>query len=142
MDQIIPLTSDPNQELQINPIVDGAALNLRLNISWNEMAQYWTMKISDPKTGGCILDSIPLVAGDYPAANLLGQFAYLGIGSAYIINAGQVPIDSPDDTNLGTDFILLWGDTPGDPPADPPSGVIVEGGQEEMQEGIIDGGAP
>lgn len=107
---IIPLTTAPNQRLVINPLVDGTPITLNLVLSFNEMAQYWVMAIFDV-AGNPLLSSIPLITGSYPAANILGQYGYLGIGSAYVINASNSTLDYPNNTNLGTDFVLIWGDT-------------------------------
>ena len=63
-------------------------------------------------SGNALLTDVPLLCGVFPAGNILGQFAYLAIGSAYIVNVSGVSQDSPDDTNLGTDFQLIWGDSP------------------------------
>ena len=41
--------------------------------------------------------------------DLLGQFQHLGFGSAMVINAGNGSLDSPDDSTLGSDFVLVWG---------------------------------
>lgn len=108
--QIIPLGTAAAQSLQVALSVDGRPITLRLTIRFNEMAGYWVMTIAN-STGVVLLDSIPLVTGSYPAANLLQQYGYLGIGSAYVINASGVAQDYPDGTNLGSDFLLLWGDT-------------------------------
>jgi hypothetical protein len=110
--QIVPLTCNPQQTLTVMLNVDGASLTLNLGINYNETAGWWAMTISDDQ-GNLILDSIPLLCAQYPTANILGQFAYLQIGSAYIYNATGVAMDSPNDTNLGTDFLLIWSDTPG-----------------------------
>lgn len=110
--QVIPLTTDPNQTFQTTVSVDNQNITLSLTIRYNEMAGYWVMTITDPTTNIILLDSIPLITGSYPAANVLGQYAYLGIGSAYVVKAGAVNMDYPDDTNLGTDFLLVWSDTP------------------------------
>lgn len=111
MAQIVPLTNNPNQTIQVTLNVDGQNLTLRLSLLYNSMAGYWLMDIAD-QNGNDIVVGIPLITGDYPAANLLMQQRYLEIGSCYIINYGQVAADYPDATNLGTDFILLWDDTP------------------------------
>jgi hypothetical protein len=110
--QIVPVTSFPNQTLQPTLNVDGKTLVLNLALSFNEAGAYWVMQIKD-SAGTLILDSIPLLVGQPPATNILGQFAYLGIGSAYVVNVTGVAMDSPDDTNLGTDFLLIWSDSPG-----------------------------
>lgn len=107
---IIPLTPEPDQYFNCNIPVDGKNINLFFRIRYNTVAQYWTITISN-SAGTILIDSLPLLYSEYPAANLLGQYAHLGIGSAYIIKNGKVNSDRPDDANLGTDFLLLWGDT-------------------------------
>jgi len=109
--KIIPLTSAPYQSLTTTIPVDGKNIKLKLGISYNSVADYWTMSITDPSTDNLILDNIPLITGSYPAGDLLGQFKYLGLGSATIVNVGNSLMDNPDSTNLGTDFLLVWGDT-------------------------------
>jgi hypothetical protein len=109
--QIIPLTNSPDQSLTVTLTVDGAVLTLQLIVRFSEMAGYWLLTVLD-RLGNLLLDSIPMITGEWPAANLLGQYAYLKIGSAYVINAGNVATDYPDTTNLGGDFVLLWDDTP------------------------------
>ena len=108
--QIIPLTTSPQQTLQVALPVDGNILRLQLEIYFSEMAQYWIMDISDT-SGKLILASLPMITGDWPAANILAQYGYLRIGSAQIINLGQVPDDYPAANELGSDFLLLWDDT-------------------------------
>jgi hypothetical protein len=110
-DQAITLTSDPNQSLQISPIVDGKPLSLQLDISWSEIAGYWTMRVTDLTADEVLLDSVPLIAGRYPAANLLRQYGYLGIGSAFLINSSGDGEDYPTDATLGENYLLIWGDT-------------------------------
>ena len=90
--------------------VDGASLTLTLVIHWSAMAGYWVMSIFDSQ-GDLLLDSVPLITGWYPAANLLSQYGYLAIGSAYVLNLGVANSDYPGNTDLGSGFILVWGDT-------------------------------
>lgn len=108
-DQIIQLSSNPNQTTAITLSVDDKDLTLQLAVRFNELAGYWVMTISD-QFGVVMVDSVPLLTGGFPAANILAQYGYLGIGSAYIINNGTSSMDTPDKTNLGTDFSLLWSD--------------------------------
>ncbi|HWQ41895.1 MAG TPA: hypothetical protein VN456_07650 [Desulfosporosinus sp.] len=103
----IPLTSAPSQSFKCTIPVDGKNITLKLNVRFNTAANYWVMSISDPKTEKYILDGIPLLTG----TDILGQYAYLGLGSASILNIGNNTMDSPDSTNLGTDFILVWSDS-------------------------------
>jgi hypothetical protein len=108
--QIVPLTNQPTQTLFVPLNVDGAVLPLQLVVRFSEMAQYWVLTISN-SAGLLLLDSVPMLTGVAPAGNILGQYGYLAIGSAFIINASGIDADSPDSTNLGTDFCLLWDDT-------------------------------
>ena len=110
MAQIIPLTNAQNQTLNVSLSVDGNVLRLTLFITYSEMAQYWVMSVSD-SAGTLLLSSIPLITGTWPAANILAQFGYLKIGSAYVINLGQVPDDYPNADELGGSFVLLWDNT-------------------------------
>ena len=107
MKQILPLTSDPNQSFQATLSVDGNNITLSFKLYFNEVAGYWVMTIIDPSNSETLLDSIPLL----PSMNILKQYAYLRIGSAYLVNASQTQEEYPTDKNLGTDFILVWGDT-------------------------------
>ena len=62
--------------------------------------------------GTLLLDSLPMLTGVYPAANMLAQYVYLAIGSAYLLNVGNSDTDYPGANDLGSNFVLLWGDTP------------------------------
>ena len=76
---------------------------------YNELASYWTMDIEDQNQTR-LVSSIPFLLGDYPASNILEQYAYLEIGSAYIVSMSNSTLECPDDNTLGTDFILVWDD--------------------------------
>lgn len=107
MRQIIPLDSAPNQTFQITLTVDGENITLGFKLSFNEVAGYWIMTILNPDTDDIILDSIPLL----PSLNILAQYSYLRIGSAVLVNVSKMQAEYPTGNNLGTDFILVWGDT-------------------------------
>ncbi len=107
--QIIPLTIAPNQSFTVQLTVDGRALTLSLALSYSEMAGCWQMAVTDV-TGRLLVGSVPLLTGLYPGANVLGQYGYLKIGSAYLLNTGNSSTDYPIANNLGL-FSLLWGDT-------------------------------
>lgn len=109
-DQIVLLTSSPNQRLSVNLNIDGSVLTLQLQIYYSEVDGQWIMAILD-KSGNLILSSIPMLTGEWPSANMLASYAYLAIGSAYIINASKTSQDNAGPNNLGTDFQLLWSDT-------------------------------
>lgn len=109
--KIIPLTPNANQSLTCTLPIDNKNITLSMTFTYNDPGGYWFMSITDAKTNTLLLDAIPLVTGEYPAADLLGQYEYLGIGSAVIVPTSSVASDYPDNTNFGTDFVLCWGDT-------------------------------
>lgn len=110
--QIIPLNNDPNQTWEVPLNIDGTVKSIYIFLSYNEIAGYWVMDISNAQ-GVAILSSIPLITGNGTSGNILGQFAYLGIGSAFVLDAsGVASPDYPDNTDLGMDFVLLWDNTP------------------------------
>lgn len=109
MNQIIPLTNAPNQTFAVQLTVDGSPLTLNLTLGYSDMAGYWQLAVSDVNNNP-IIASVPLITGQYPSANLLAQYGYLKIGSAYILNTGNSALDYPDANSLGQ-FSLLWGDT-------------------------------
>lgn len=117
MNQIIPLDNSPNQTFQVPVNVvtatqpTGQVVILSVILRYNDEAGYWVMTFQD-SSGNLLLDSIPLLPGENSAVNILGQYAYLQIGSAAVVNYSGTTKDHPDNTDLGTDFILVWGDTP------------------------------
>lgn len=110
----IPLTTEPNQSFKVSIPVDGRNIELKLDIRYNTIAEYWIMTVTDSLTDKILIDSLPLLTGQYPAANLLEQYSHLRIGSAVIVNTSTIDIsDEPNDKNLGSDYVLIWGDTIG-----------------------------
>lgn len=107
--QAISLTNSPNQTFSVQLTVDGNPLTLNLTLSFQSMAGYWSLGIADINNNELIA-SVPLITGAYPAANMLAQYGYLQVGSAYLLNTGNADTDYPDDTNLNL-FTLIWGDT-------------------------------
>ena len=106
--QVITLTNDPNQTFSVQLTVNGALLSLNLELSYSTMANYWELAVSDVN-GNLLIASVPLVTGLYPAANILAQYQYLNIGSAYLLNTSGVATDYPTATNLNN-YTLVWGD--------------------------------
>lgn len=106
--QIIPLTTAPNQQFNVSLNINSTIVRLTLAINYNEMSNVWILGITDVN-GNILLQSIPFVTGDWPAANILGQYQYLNIGAAYILNLNSA-FDMPTSGDLGVNFVLLWGD--------------------------------
>lgn len=109
MQQILPVTSDPNQTFNITLQINGENIALGFEVRWNPMGHYWVMTIKDDEDN-ILIDSLPIINGEDLAGNLLSQFDYLEIGSLWLINISGSILDRPDDTTLGKDFLLVWDD--------------------------------
>jgi hypothetical protein len=110
MDQVIPLTNDPIQTLVVSLTVNGQRLTLTLTLRFNEVVRYWVMNVADAN-GNTYITNIPLVTGVWPSANILGQYQYLLIGSAYVLDISNDDVsDYPNAHDLNKSFALLWGD--------------------------------
>ena len=108
---IIPLSTEPNQTFNCTIPINGENRALSFRLRYNNIAKYWNLAVIDAITKAVLIDALPLMVGEYPAANLLEQFGYLGLGSAVIVREGELKdAPNPDDTNLGTEYYLVWGD--------------------------------
>jgi hypothetical protein len=107
--QNIPLNNLPNQTWDVAVRVNGQPVTLQIVLRYNEIARYWIATVRD-QDGNLLIDSLPFITGTGISQNLLGQFAYLAIGSAAIFNASGTPVDHPNNQDLGKDFLLLWGE--------------------------------
>jgi len=112
----IPLTSDPDSNFTCTIPIDNLNITLFFRFRYNKMAGCWFFSITDVKSNKLLLDSHPLCTG----INLLGQFEYMKIGSAYVILTKNKDTfipgsygtqDNPTDDNLGVDYMLVWSDT-------------------------------
>lgn len=107
MAQIIPLSNTPNQAVRVSVTVNQQRVILNLRVYYNYVGGFWVMDIDD-SLGNELVSDVPLLTGASPAGNILAPYDWLNIGSAFVINLNGAVSDSPDDTNLGTDFALLW----------------------------------
>ncbi len=107
--QIVPLLQAPNQVFTVQLTVDGGPLTLGLTLSYSVMSGWWQLQIANAQ-GAVLVAAVPLITGYYPSANVLAQYGYLRIGSAYLLNTGNSTDDYPSANNL-TAFSLLWSDT-------------------------------
>jgi len=108
---VVPLTSEPNQNFRCTIPVNGQNIPFDFTFRYNSEADYWIMSISDATSGNMLVSDLPLLAGIYPAANLLEQFEHLRIGAAVIVKTNpDNPNDAPNANNLGVDFQLVWSD--------------------------------
>ena len=105
---IIPITSANNRKFSTKVPIDKTNKVLQFETQYNELAGYWLVTISD-SSGNNLISCLPVV----PAQNILEQYAYLGIGSAYIVPAQTAKEQWPSVDTLGSDWLLVWGDTDG-----------------------------
>lgn len=99
----IALNNNPNQTYSLTVPGDHQNIAFILTQAWNAEAGYWTIGLYDQTMRPIVL-GIPLLCGH----DLLEQYQYLNIGSLYVVNIGDPTIETPDDTNIGQNFKLLW----------------------------------
>ena len=108
---IIPLTSSPSQNSRTTLPINGRNTTFEFCARYNSEADYWVLSVKDVVTNTLLVVDLVLIAGNYPAANILEQWEHLRIGSATIV---AINPDSkqyaPNADNLGTDFVLVWSD--------------------------------
>lgn len=105
---IVPIKAVPNYRFSSKIAVDNKNVTLGFELQYNELAGYWIVKISDIN-GQALISGLAVV----PAQNILEQYEYLGIGSAYILPAQTVKEQWPSRYTLGDNWYLVWGDTDG-----------------------------
>ncbi len=113
---IIPITQGLNQAMTCTLPVNGGNITLTFGFTYNTPGGYWFVSISDGNNN-LLIDGLPLVVGS-PVYDILAQYQYLGIGSAYVVPNGSGLPDIPDYNTLGTSttntnspsFSLVWAD--------------------------------
>lgn len=110
---VLPVNSSPNQTFEVSLPIDSQNRKFRFFFSWNPIGQYWQFDLYDINNNGVqLLSNMPVGPINYPYNNVLIRYVYKEIGSLYIINVSDVVYDRPHLNNLGTDWVLVWGDTP------------------------------
>lgn len=106
----IPLDTTPDQEFNITVEVGEENVDLLLHLRYNTEGDFWHMDVSDGNSQEMLISGVPLLTGEYPAGDILRQFAYVGIGQAAVLKLTDgAEGDFPDIENLGTDYVLVWG---------------------------------
>lgn len=104
-----PGTAD-NQAKTLTISPNDHTISLRVNIRYLYRTDKWYMSITDGLTGESIVQYVPLVAGDLETLNnLLIQFGYKGIGSAFVIPKGNNENSDPVHETIN-DYWIVWGD--------------------------------
>lgn len=104
----IPINTAPGASYGFRISLKGNTINLdvRIILHYLDMYDFWTMDVYNDLTKEPLVLNVPLVMG----LNLLGQYEYLDVGEAYILNDKNSDLMHPDNVTLGNDFILVWGD--------------------------------
>jgi hypothetical protein len=77
--------------------IEFGGVTYQLRAAWCDPGECWVLDINEPD-GTPVLSGVPLVTG----ADLLDQFAYLGIGGQLIVQTDHDINAVPTDTNLGS----------------------------------------
>lgn len=80
-------------------------MELTIQLSFKEVPGYWLISITN-KAGNMLLCNVPLLKG----GNLLAQYGYLDLGYLTVVEVNPTGKDYPGPEQLGTDFILIWGE--------------------------------
>ena len=106
---VLPITPGMNQSFTCTLPVDDKNITLDFTLTYNSPGGYWFMSVADHESGKQLIDALPLLQGEYPAANLLKQYSYLGIGSATIISLSGKD-ETPTFESLGKEHLVVWSD--------------------------------
>ena len=109
---VLPVNSNPNQTFECTLPVDGSNRRFKFFFEWNPIGRYWQFDLFDLNNNDeQLLNKQPVYSIDYPYNNIISTYTYKEIGSLYVV-ATLPNSDRPDFTNLGSDYVLVWGDTP------------------------------
>ncbi len=106
MDCIVPLRGIPNNSTTYRLPIDDQNISLTLRLTYNEIAGYWMMDLTN-EDGQMLVSGLPVI----PAQNILEQYRYMQIGSAYVLPKSKVEDQWPGYESLTSDWYLVWSDT-------------------------------
>lgn len=111
---VLPVNSSPNQTFEVSLPIDSQNRRFKFFFSWNPVGQYWQFDLYDIEgEEKQLLSNMPVCPIDYPYNNTILRYEYKEIGSLYVVNVGDTSnLQRPGINNLGTDWVLVWGDTP------------------------------
>lgn len=103
----IPLNNTAFSQQTFKLTLDGNRnINILLKLRYFDLYDLWVADICDNATGEELVVGMPLV----PGCDLLGQYSYFNIGSAYMVAVEPTALQQPDSDTLGSTWKLLWGD--------------------------------
>lgn len=107
----VPLTNSPDQSFETTLNINGQNKNLGLRIRYNVIEKYWWLSVSDAETNELKIDNIVLYCGHLKSNDLLKPYAYLGLGSLFLMPKTDYNPVYPKEDNLKSEYLLIWGDT-------------------------------
>lgn len=102
----IPLTSTPYAQYTFKLTLGKKNINILLKLRYYDLYELWVADVCDNSSGDTLINGLPLV----PGIDLLGQYSYLDIGSAYVVSIEPTTQEQPDSETLGSKWLLVWGD--------------------------------
>lgn len=106
----IPLNNSPNQRFYASVPINGENREFKFNLWYNSIAEYWLISVEDMVSGEKMFDNLPLLVSYGRFEDILCQLKYKQIGLAGVLpKVANFQKSMPDDTNLGTGYILIWG---------------------------------
>lgn len=111
----LPMTANYDQKFSCVMAIDGGNnIRLTFRFRFNHKANYWFMTIWDTRTDTILLDSIPLFEGIGASSDILFQYAYMEIGSAFVQKVGPPDLvgkDGPGPGDFPSNYEVIWSDT-------------------------------
>ena len=87
--------------------VDGEKKYFNFAFRYNAISKMWFVDIKDINKNQMLLNGLPLV----PSQDLLEQYKYKNMGSAYLIPRNETDEEYPSYDTLKNNWALLWGDS-------------------------------
>lgn len=110
---ILPVDNEPNQTFECSLPIDSNNRRLKFFFSWNVIGEYWQFDLYDQNNDGAQLLSNQVICPiEAPYNNILWSYTYKEIGSLYLVNISDADGERLSLKNLGSDWLLIWGDTP------------------------------
>ena len=106
----IPLNPYPNQKFQCRVPINGTNKNFEFGLWYNEQAGYWLLSLIDVDTETLIFDNLPLLSSGIYFHDILHQLDYKRIGMCMVVPVINDKRSMPNDKNLGSGYIMIWGD--------------------------------
>lgn len=107
----VPLTNSPNQRFQITLPVNDENIQFLFELWYNEQANYWLLSLTNKTKQEKVFVNLPLLASKSDVfGNMMCQLEYKEVGICYVIPTSEDLKSMPNDMDLGTAYIMIWGD--------------------------------